>query len=301
MSRGNGSTQLLALRRRLDTMGYQDLPLGLDSAPLVQQLLNDVYTTTKELQTKEKELDEVKEKLESYDPQIEEFQEQLQRLTRENNQLHRKIISVIEESKKKIDMSVSSMIEAQTEQRRTKLIADQKDQMIKDLQNQIDLTKQQLQEALEAPALTGTSEYRTTRDAGRSRRTSSRSRRNGSIAPSIDRSSYVSQASHEAELKALKEEINNLKDQLERKDAEAKSYLDKIHEQEELIQLRDDEILRAYLMFVGGNYSNLVNMAINKEKVATLKLKAKERNTSTVRITKPSNQNKSSNIDLGYN
>ena len=64
---------------------------------------------------------------------------------------------------------------------------------------------------------------------------------------------------------------------------------------------RDDEILRAYLMFVGGNYSNLVNMAINKEKVATLKLKAKERNTSTVRITKPSNQNKSSNIDLGYN
>lgn len=64
---------------------------------------------------------------------------------------------------------------------------------------------------------------------------------------------------------------------------------------------RDDEILRAYLMFVGGNYSNLVNMAINKEKVATLKLKAKERNASTVRITKPSNQNKSSNIDLGYN
>lgn len=64
---------------------------------------------------------------------------------------------------------------------------------------------------------------------------------------------------------------------------------------------RDDEILRAYLTFVGGNYSNLVNMAINKEKVATLKLKAKERNTSTVRITKPSNQNKNSNIDLGYN
>lgn len=65
---------------------------------------------------------------------------------------------------------------------------------------------------------------------------------------------------------------------------------------------RDDEILRAYLMFVGGNYSNLVNMAINKEKVATLKLKAKERNGSTVRITKPNTTgNKGSNIDLGYN
>lgn len=65
---------------------------------------------------------------------------------------------------------------------------------------------------------------------------------------------------------------------------------------------RDDEILRAYLMFVGGNYSNLVNMAINKEKVATLKLRAKERSASTVRITKPTTTKPSgANIDLGYN
>lgn len=65
---------------------------------------------------------------------------------------------------------------------------------------------------------------------------------------------------------------------------------------------RDDEILRAYLMFVGGNYSNLVNMAINKEKVATLKLRAKERSASTVRITKPNTTKPNgTNIDLGYN
>ena len=65
---------------------------------------------------------------------------------------------------------------------------------------------------------------------------------------------------------------------------------------------RDDEILRAYLKFVGGNYSNLVDMAINKEKVNRLKLKAKERNTSTIRISKPkTNTNKGTNIDLGYN
>lgn len=65
---------------------------------------------------------------------------------------------------------------------------------------------------------------------------------------------------------------------------------------------RDDEILRAYLKFVGGNYSNLVGMAINKEKVATLRLKAKERNVATVRITKPKpDAKKGVNIDLGYN
>lgn len=65
---------------------------------------------------------------------------------------------------------------------------------------------------------------------------------------------------------------------------------------------RDDEILRAYLKFVGGNYSNLVSMAINKEKVATLRLKAKERNTTTIRITKPQQTGaKSTDIDFGYN
>lgn len=64
---------------------------------------------------------------------------------------------------------------------------------------------------------------------------------------------------------------------------------------------RDDEILRAYLKFVGGNYSNLVGMAINKEKVANLKLKAKERNSNTIRITKPAtNAKKGIDIDLGY-
>ena len=64
---------------------------------------------------------------------------------------------------------------------------------------------------------------------------------------------------------------------------------------------RDDEILRAYLKFVGGNYSNLVGMAINKEKIANLKLKAKERNSNTIRITKPTNGGKpTTDIDLGY-
>ena len=64
---------------------------------------------------------------------------------------------------------------------------------------------------------------------------------------------------------------------------------------------REDEILRAYLMFVGGNYSNLVNMAINKEKVKTLKFRAKERNNNTVRITNPTKVKNNLDIDLGYN
>ena len=64
---------------------------------------------------------------------------------------------------------------------------------------------------------------------------------------------------------------------------------------------RDDEILRAYLKFVGGNYSNLVDMAINKEKVTTLKLKAKERNASTIKINRPKQNNTNKEIDFGFN
>ena len=65
---------------------------------------------------------------------------------------------------------------------------------------------------------------------------------------------------------------------------------------------RDDEILRAYLKFVGGNYSNLVDMAINKKEVDKLRLRAKERNKPTVRISKPTKSaTKGIDIDLGYN
>lgn len=63
---------------------------------------------------------------------------------------------------------------------------------------------------------------------------------------------------------------------------------------------RDDEILRAYLKFVGGNYSNLVEMAINREQVNKLKFRAKE-NRATARITPPANTNNKNNIDFGYN
>lgn len=62
---------------------------------------------------------------------------------------------------------------------------------------------------------------------------------------------------------------------------------------------RDDEILRAYLKFVGGNYSNLVDMAINKATVNKLRFKAKEKSTS-YRVTKPTNNNQKKDINFSY-
>lgn len=87
-----------------------------------------------------------------------------------------------------------------------------------------------------------------------------------------------------------------------RVDKEGKSAYERDLEVETPDVRRDDEILRAYLKYVGGNYSNLVDMAINEKNVATLKLRAKQHNASTIRVTKPkSTKPDGTNIDLGYN
>lgn len=53
-----------------------------------------------------------------------------------------------------------------------------------------------------------------------------------------------------------------------------------------------DEILRAYLKFTGGTYADLVKMAINEEKVKTLRLQSKSRKAAgQMKITPPTNSN----------
>lgn len=86
-----------------------------------------------------------------------------------------------------------------------------------------------------------------------------------------------------------------------RVDDDGKTAYEKDLAKQTLESRRDDEILRAYLTFVGGNYSNLVDMAINKQQVANLRLRSKENKHSTIRITKPVNKKTNNNIDFGYN
>ena len=63
-----------------------------------------------------------------------------------------------------------------------------------------------------------------------------------------------------------------------------------------------DEILRAYLKFTGGTYADLVKMAINEEKVKTLKLQSKGRKSAiTMRITPPTKSEENNNKEnFGY-
>ena len=86
-----------------------------------------------------------------------------------------------------------------------------------------------------------------------------------------------------------------------RVDKEGKSAYERDLEAETPDVRRDDEILRAYLKYVGGNYSNLVDMAINTKEVNKLILKSKENKKPSISIRKPAPKQNKDNIDLGFN
>ena len=87
-----------------------------------------------------------------------------------------------------------------------------------------------------------------------------------------------------------------------RVDNENKSAYQRDLEDEEPSKRLNDEILRAYLKFTGGSYADLVNMAINQEKVNNLKLKAKQNaNSKSIKINRTTNTKQTKDIDLGYN
>lgn len=95
---------------------------------------------------------------------------------------------------------------------------------------------------------------------------------------------------------------NDFFNYLYRVDNEGKSQYERDLAKEDPNSRRDDEILRAYLKFVGGSYSNLVDMAVNDKEVNKLKLVAKERRASSIKVRKPAaSAKKADEIDLGFN
>lgn len=82
-------------------------------------------------------------------------------------------------------------------------------------------------------------------------------------------------------------------------DDKGKSRYDYDRDAEDFDSKLNDFILKAYLKFTGGSYSNLVDMAINKKEVGKLILKSKENKKPSISVRKPT-ATKKQNIDLGY-
>jgi len=83
-------------------------------------------------------------------------------------------------------------------------------------------------------------------------------------------------------------------------DKDGKSSYEKDLAKETPESRKEDELLRAYLRFSGGNYSNLVGMAVNKDKVTNLKVRANGRTTSSVKVIKPVTNQTKEVKDFGY-
>ena len=82
-------------------------------------------------------------------------------------------------------------------------------------------------------------------------------------------------------------------------DSEGKSMYERdLEKMDENTQLQD-QLLRAYLTFTGGSYSSLVAMAANKADVKRLRLTASTKKNSNVKVTKPSSNKNSKDIDFG--
>lgn len=83
-------------------------------------------------------------------------------------------------------------------------------------------------------------------------------------------------------------------------DSNGKSRYDYDLENTDPESRRNDAVLRAYLKFVGGNYTNLVDMAVNDKEVKKLKLTAKNRRDATIKVNKPNNKKDITKTNFGY-
>lgn len=240
-NRGN-SAHFLALRKRLDLMGYVDLPLGLDTAPLAQQLLEDLVTTTEALRENEEELTKTKDKLEISETQIEPLQSENTRLTRENVQLHQQLIMASEETQRLENQHSAAAFELQNDNRRLKLLNQKASEHVKEIQKKCDQMQERLQQAIAAPSMMKVPEIIESdpRKMKTKSRTASTSR--GTSVVSSESSFSVPNISFDPNL--FNTELDNLRKERDQARKDAEAAIVRMNELENVVKIRDDEIHR---------------------------------------------------------
>jgi len=146
--KGN-SSQFLTLRRRLDMMGYEDFLLGLDSAPLAQQMLEDMVTTTEALRESEEKYEKTKSEISDLQMEIQPLNEENHKLRRDNNQLHSQIIELGDECLKLENNNSSALFSLQAENRRLLVTNEQLTRQNQDQVGIINSLRSQLNHAME--------------------------------------------------------------------------------------------------------------------------------------------------------
>ena len=239
--RGN-SAHFLALRKRLDLLGYVDLPLGLDTAPLAQQLLEDLVTTTEALRQNEDELNKTKEKLDISETQIEPLQSENTRLTRENVQLHQQLIMASEEAQRLENQHSAAAFELQNENRRLKLLNQKAAEHVKNLQKDRDQIKEKLQQSIAAPSMMKVPEV--IESDPRIMKTRSRTASNSRGTSVVSSESSFSAPNISFDPNLFNTELDNLRKERDQARKDAEVAITKMNELENIVKIRDNEIHR---------------------------------------------------------
>jgi chromosome segregation ATPase len=224
-------------------LGYEELLLGIDSAPLVTKMIEDLVSETESMRKQEEELEEIRVKLEQMEAQIEPLQSDNVRLTRENLQLHQQLITGSENALHIGNYHSSTEAELRAENRRLKLLGTKSSAHVKSIQKQIDQMKETLQRSLGAPSMMKTPEViesdpRTVRKGSRTP-TSSRAT---SVISSID--SIFSAPSISFDPSLFNVELENIRRERDLAKVECEAAIARKSEIQNLIRIRDDEIVR---------------------------------------------------------
>ena len=270
----------MALRRRLDLMGYQDMPLGLDSAPLVQQMMEDLISDTEAMKENEEELAKLREKVELLESQIEPLQNENTRLTRENVQLHQQLVEAKEEAMNQRNNQSTEAFELHAENRRLKLLNQKAALHVKEMAKQIDEMKQRLQQSIAAPSMMKIPE---TVEADprkmRGRRTAASSRAASVVSSEAMSVFSAPQVSFDPNM--FNVELENLRKERDAARQEAKETEMSMDDVENMLKVRDDEIQRlgADLQRETGKDGYMVSLRhkYEQQKAEIEKLKAQVR------------------------
>lgn len=240
--RGN-SAHFLALRKRLDVMGYSDLPLGLDTAPLAQQMLEDLVSTTDSLKSDEQEIDDLKEKLEMALEQIEPFQSANTLLTRDNNQLHVNLIKSTEEIMKLKNQHAQHIFELESENRRLNLLNVQATAKVKLLSNSLEEMKKKLQASIALPAMMKIPEMIDS-DPKQLRKGSGKSTSSSRTASVLSSENTFTSTRLSFDPSIFHTELENLRKERDEARQHSDILTSKMNELESTMKLKEDEIQR---------------------------------------------------------
>jgi centrosomal protein CEP135 len=233
----SNSAHFLALRRRLDAMGYTDYPLGLDSAPLAQIMLEDLVATTEALRDMEENSDGVINRLKIAEQLVEPLQEENLKLRRDNTQLHQEMIAVGEESLKVQNQYASTSFALQAENRRLALAKQQSDENVDLLKSELTRTKLQLAQALEPSSSRVSKSPSDSKSKKRSSRDSRSNLSDSSIRSLMASTQSLGESVPQTEYELLQVESDNQKRQIN-------DLTSTVEGLKGSIKLRDDEIQR---------------------------------------------------------